>query len=823
MEFDEKVQREYQTVILAALLQNVGELLNIGVGPADFLNHHQFTVLTKAAWIDQKLLKTLCLFHHKAPVPIDVDQSHTAILSSIIKQACACVLKNTPQNLQRMGDNRIPRLLSIFSRVNIGKGNPPKRYYGFSPLTSLDFFPRHENAFDNDRKNLDYLIDQFKASITYLKPASFEHLFHGILSLMEVFLWCIPSQRDQEDSDISLFDYLSMVSGIASCLYHYHHPEFNEASIGDDQTKKFRLVGGDLSGIQKHIFEIHENNPRRLSKTLRGRSFGLSLFTEAVSMRYLRALNLPITCRVINAGGRFVLLIPSTKDAKEIFEKIKGEVDDWFYRNFLGRITLQVDDSIGLSMVDLKPPLFPEKLRELSKRLEELKHNRLVKHIFSNDFSMLKEVGKQLGDKRKGPCSFCGIFPAIGSSADDPGEKLCLWCIQSQKLGEKLVSSGYISLGKPSKSSVDVVGVGIDLLNEIQNPSNYFLIEKITNGEEQTNPGYVQRFIANYIPKPGIGLICDHDHRSEQIHDCSSLCSFCQSPCDVEERDAIRHGNLSFQCIATTTIKRNGYGVDHLAVIKGDVDYLGLIISHGLKEHLSITRIAALSRMLNMFFMGYIPGEVKRKGEHVYVVYAGGDDFALIGPWEEGIEFAIRIEEKFKEFVGMNPNITLSQGISLMRPRSPVPWAVQFADRNLEASKEAGRDRLTLFDTIMEWKDIEPLTEFKDFLNGEIEDNASRMKRSFLYRLLAYQKLFLQSEDGKIEGLKFHSLMNYDVRRNIEQKNKKGEVINSETIERLGRLYKVIGHIDKQLMKNLKIPIFWTLYRNRRRIRGKEV
>ena len=250
---------------------------------------------------------------------------------------------------------------------------------------------------------------------------------------------------------------------------------------------------------------------------------------------------------------------------------------------------------------------------------------------------------------------------------------------------------------------------------------------------------------------------------------------------------------------------------------------MGLIFSRGLKEQLSITRIAALSRMLNMFFSGYIPREVKRGRGYVYVVYAGGDDFVLIGPWEEGIEFAIKIEQRFREFVGMNSNITFSQGISLMRPRSPVPRAVQSAEENLGISKSAGRNRLTLFDTTVEWKDMKPLTEYKDFLNGEIEDETSRMKRSFLYRLLIYQKLFLQSEEGKIESLKFHSLMNYDVRRNIEKKNKKGEVINPETIERLGKLYRIIGHIDKKLMKNLKIPIFWTLYRNRGKRRGKEV
>ena len=313
MEFNEQDQREYQTVILAALLHEISEPLNDAVNLADFLNNEQFSVLTKEAWIDDKLLKALCHCYDETSIPTGEDQTRTRLLASVIRQARMCVLEKILPKVEKVGDRGTARLLSIFSRVNMGKGEPPKRYYEFSPLTSLNIFPQHENAFDNERRNFHDHIEQFRGSIKSLKPVSFEHLFHGILSSMEVFLWCIPSQRDQEDSDISLFDYLSMLSGIASCLYNYHHPEFNESSISNDQSKKFRLVGGDLSGIQKYIFAIHENNPRRLSKTLRGRSFSLSLFTEAVSMRYLRALNLPVTCRVINAGGRFVLLIPSTK------------------------------------------------------------------------------------------------------------------------------------------------------------------------------------------------------------------------------------------------------------------------------------------------------------------------------------------------------------------------------------------------------------------------------------------------------------------------------------------------------------------------------
>ena len=102
------------------------------------------------------------------------------------------------------------------------------------------------------------------------------------------------------------------------------------------------LVGGDLSGIQKFIFEIGTTNPKKLSKILRGRSFYLSLITDVVSFKILDAFNLPISCRIMNAGGRFALLVPNTPFVKEKLQLIKDEVDKWFYERWLGKLSLNL-------------------------------------------------------------------------------------------------------------------------------------------------------------------------------------------------------------------------------------------------------------------------------------------------------------------------------------------------------------------------------------------------------------------------------------------------------------------------------------------------
>ena len=73
--------------------------------------------------------------------------------------------------------------------------------------------------------------------------------------------------------------------------------------------------------------------------------------------------------------------------------------------------------------------------------------------------------------------------------------------------------------------------------------------------------------------------------------------------------------------------------------------------------------------------------------------------------------------------------------------------------------------------------------------------------------------MFLEFQKGKFENLRFHALMSKDVKFNIEiTKNK--EVRNQATLDKLETLYRTKNN-DKFLMKNLKIPIFWTIYKNR--------
>ena len=199
----------------------------------------------------------------------------------------------------------------------------------------------------------------------------------------------------------------------------------------------------------------------------------------------------------------------------------------------------------------------------------------------------------------------------------------------------------------------------------------------------------------------------------------------------------------------------------------------------------------------------------------IYTVYAGGDDLLLVGPWLEIVNFANKFYQRFKEFVGNNPDITLSAGISLLSASAPIPGAAEKAHSYLELSKDMkGKNAITVFDTTVHWDSLEELLKFADFLDTEINNEESRINVGFIYRLFKYRRMFIDSEEGKIEGLRFHSLMNYDIKRNIEQK-KGEEIINKETLDKLKPLYATGDALDKELLRNLNIPLYIALLKNR--------
>lgn len=827
MGFNEK---EFQTVILAALLHDIGKFMNRGKDvrrkhpyfSADYVVHDNFKKVLKDEWVDFDLLKYLVQRHHEYPqMPDDllvqtIKDQHTRALAYIVSRADSYSsgerIEEEPSEL----DFKNARLASILTRVKKEKDNQDIRYYKLKRLSPEASFPVKEDELFQLTYDYDKLQEEFGKAFTKFKPKDFTSVINGYLSLFEEFMWCVPSDTRERYNDVSLYDHLSTTSAIAACLYQYHCDNFDEKTITNNNIENCMLVGGDLSGIQGFIFEIGSTNPKRLSKILRGRSFYLSLLTEVASLKILRYLNLPVSCRIMNAGGRFVLLVPNKNDVREKLIVLKNEIDRWFFERFLGKLSLNITWGVTLNKKGFTSGVFSEKQKELSTEMELLKRKKY--ETFIKEEQLLYNVLHQAHEllQKNEPCEFCKVYPALVK-----GDRCCV-CKDSEEIGKSVVSENFIYFYEGRRDKVlEIMGYSISFEKL---DDEWVLLEYIGDDNDIENLGYIKREISNYMPERQKG---DIDFKKEKPSEGNTLCRYCGSPCKVEDdekqeiprREALVRTHLTFQCISASTRRENsGKGVDHLAVIKADVDDLGFVFGYGLGERLSISRYASLSRMLNYFFTGWLKHEIRINYRMAYTVYAGGDDLLLIAPWEDAILLGRGIDRNFKAYVGENSNISLSMGINLMRPNSPVRLAVGGAQENLDRSKEVpDKNSLTVFSVTVKWDKLDELMDFMNLLNGSFNEEGSKVNASFLYRLLKYHEMYLEfAQKDLIDGLRFHSLMARDVRRNIERRGKNGEILNPEIINALYPLYTIKKEdFNEFLMKNLKLPVFWVLYKNR--------
>ena len=73
----------------------------------------------------------------------------------------------------------------------------------------------------------------------------------------------------------------------------------------------------------------------------------------------------------------------------------------------------------------------------------------------------------------------------------------------------------------------------------------------------------------------------------------------------------------------------------------------------------TLARSAVFSQQMSLFFKFHINQFAKDK--NLTIIYAGGDDVFAIGSWQDVIDFAVDIRQKFIAFT--NGKLTLSAGI----------------------------------------------------------------------------------------------------------------------------------------------------------------
>ncbi|MBC8186277.1 type III-A CRISPR-associated protein Cas10/Csm1, partial [candidate division KSB1 bacterium] len=604
-----------------------------------------------------------------------------------------------------------PVFESIFRDEYGGKRN---KFYNINEMElSESVFPK---VFESQNRDLyseyDQLWQGFEEEFRKLPNGSFSVYLESLLSLLKKYTWCIPSSTG-DNPDISIYDHLKTTAAISICLYDYFNetnPEWikpdNKSNVGKvknwyrENNESFaRLICGDLSGIQKFIYQISE---KKAAVSLKGRSFALQLLSN-VSARYiLNQLELPFTNLIYSSGGNFYIIAPNTKNTNEQLLIIQNKLNRSLLSEYDGTLYLGIG-SVGITTNDLMNVL-NERWIEVIESANRDKRKRFKK-MFLEDY----------------------FFQPYGACADVEQCKACGKDVEKEDL--KLIDENLIVC----KSCNKFIKIG-NRLKRIE-----WLVEY--HGEEEIEN------VFRPLPDIPIGyLMADSPQDSEKIAKGDFVKINRISSTDfLPKKKSLRYPDraygFSFYGGNSMPVDDNGVsltfndlagksGYKRLGVLRMDVDNLGTILQRGLiyptftsekqiedkTNRYSISRLSTLSSMLDLFFCGYLNTiyEESFKNE-AFTIYSGGDDLFLVGKWDQMVEFAKRIYGDFREFTCQNPKITLSGGIVLTREKYPIHRSAEMAGSAEEQAKSLpDKDGISFLGKAVKWSDFEQLNKMKD-------------------------------------------------------------------------------------------------------------
>lgn len=665
------------------------------------------------------------------------------------------------------GNERLSSLFKSISLKNEHKSDSNIFSYEYNELSPDSIFPTKNTA----PSSLFELWNKFIKGIEDIPASHQENLnlwFDHFDTAMQCFTCNLPSHYSDE---ISFYDFTKAVAAFVVAL----------ADQESNKEEPFLLLQGDFFGIQDFIFSGGSSSNKGAAKILRGRSFQVSLFTELAALKLLNSCKLPTTSQMMNAAGKFLIIAPNTKTVKEAIKKVQAELNQWFIKETYGLIGVGIATQ-SAKCSDFEQNNYEKLVKKLFENLEEQKLKRLD---LTDTTQSVQEV-----EYPNGVCEMNSFFPSQ-KEEDCP-------IIDSKKVNYSVISEDQINIGKwlskkdriiitdnESKIYSDsdtkilklpIFGFNVIFTEEEEETGKFGLhVDKICRFWDFSLPkntnctiwnGYARRYINAYVPFDDEGKIITFE--------------------DIETRDE---------------------GQNALMTLKGDVDNLGTIFQKGIQPA-NIAKMAALSRQMNLFFSLWLPAYCAEQSQNMYTVFAGGDDFFLIGPWYSTQKVAHAMQQAFVRYVAENAEIHFSVGMVMSKSGIPVPRLGDLAEEALEKSKkiDAGKNTVTIFNRSVKWEDWQKLENLEKDIRGLAKDHD--LSVAYIYSLIKLAGMAEDAHRGNIMANIWYSHFLYKTTRYVVDKLRK-----TEQSESLYQLVEKIGNSGlKELRSNATIPLFNYLY-----------
>lgn len=617
-------------------------------------------------------------------------------------------------------------LCSVFSSLSLD-GNYPKKkmYYAPTELSMKNIIPLS----DEQIKDCDYkkVREQFFYELDLLQqsfPDRFEDFLIVFDTLMKKYLWSIPATQNEQE-DVSLYDYIKTATAITAALLK-----------SENKDKPYVIAAGHFSGIQQYIFMVSKVGSGGVAKRLRSRSFYVNAMISALAHCIVHKFELPLINILMLTGGKFYILLPNTDDTEQILREIEENVTEFLYKKFKGNLSFEL---VWEKIEDAGIYNYSSTVTRLSAAIDR-KKNQLLKTVLTEKGLWNPERFLVYDDLfHKSMCTSCR------SALVDEGEDMCRNCENDTQIGGELPKIKQFSFSRGKGQYELIEGYYLNLDKDTAEP---YLIMKLNDsdiGRMYSRPVTIYYAVNN-----------------------------------VPVKDSGTKGQKGFFEVKTFgEIADGSKGCKKIGILKADVDTLGFLFSEGLQSEYrnmgTIARVSTLSRMLELFFNGYLHEIIAKNFKNVYCVFAGGDDLFLLGPWNEMPELAIAINKKFHEYTGFNPCTTLSAAICIANGNGHISTLAEYCEQKLSQVKnrinpvvypgKRGRNGVYFLDEFMAWEDFESQIATGRKLARAYADVGVAAVR----RIGDYSRMYQDYQESMdVDSLMFLPMFNYDMQRNFD-------------------------------------------------------
>ncbi len=551
----------------------------------------------------------------------------------------------------------------------------------------------------------------------------------------------------------------------------------------------------------------------------------------------LDVLDLPATSQVINAAGKFMIVAPNSEQAKTKLQQLQQELDHWFLEHSFGQagVGLAWTEAtcndfcrhVGVTHSSRTEDRSPYRLLidKLFEQMEIKKCQRFDLCARDGESAVFKSFLDSF-DKDKGVCKIDGRSPATEQLDAETFISKLAW--DQYKIGEWLTRFKRILISRESlvmatALKIQIFGYHVSFVENEDERGRFGEVAKSggllrawdfslpESGAVALWNGYARRNINAYVP-----VTTETDKLEEQWEKYIGID-------ETLEVGAAKTLNHLACCDRRQTANGKWQGISALSALKGDVDNLGMIFQSGLDD-ISFSKTAALSRQLNNFFAVYLPCLCQSEFRDSYTVFAGGDDFFLIGPWFKQIRLAERMRQAFQTYVAGNPDIHFSAGISTTKPGLPIGQLAELAEEGLEQSKAynpngikiAPKNAVSCFNQLISWEEFDALLSQRlPELQRLTEKND--LSTGYVYGLLNLIDM-KEKETERPENALWHSYFAYRTARMLD-KQKFGEDKQKAREERSRRHTELAIEIaDAGIQRhqgNYRVALFCHLYQQR--------